>query len=140
MIEGFAVRAASASEVGMVRANWKHELNAQRPERKWSRGLTDRDFWCLVNHALDRITLPECELYVGFHATDPEATPLCWVAVRRIPALLTWEVVYLYARASVRADPELAVTLERELLSRVHAIHPLATERRPFNPFLELRK
>jgi hypothetical protein len=139
MIEGFAARSMLDSERGMVLANWKHELAAQRLDRKWSRGLTERDFWCLVNHAVDRITLPSCEVFVGVHANDPE-TPVCWAAVRRIPVLLQHEIVFSYARESVRNDPELAVTLERALLSEIQQHRPLAVERRAYNPFLELRR
>lgn len=139
MIEGFAVRRMLDSEAAMVLSNWKRELNELRNQRKWGRGLTDRDYWCLVNHVIDRITLPSCDVWVGIHVSDPE-TPVCWVAVRKIPALQMYELVYLYARRSLQEDPELAAMLEKMLLHEVNAVHTLAVERRPYNPFLELRR
>lgn len=126
-------------EISMVLSNWKKELLEQRRAHGWSRGLEERDYWALVNHVLDRITLPLCTVFVGHHVNDEE-TPMCWVAVRRINGLQTHEVVYLYARKSVREDPELAASLERALLYEVSRVRPLADERRPFNPFLELRR
>jgi hypothetical protein len=120
-------------------ANWKKDLLDRRAERGWSRGLEDRDYWCLVNHVIDRITLPSCIVFVGCHEKDID-TPMCWAAVRRIPGLLAHEVVYLYARKSLWEEPELAASLERAVLSAIEALHPLVTERRPYNPFLELRR
>lgn len=134
---GMVVRKMDASECAMCLSNWKKELWETRNRRGWSRMIQERDFWCLVNHALDRITLPSCEVFVGCHESDVE-TPICWVAVRRIVGLSTYEVVYLYARKSLREEPELAAGLERELLSKLD--RPIAVERRPYNAFLELRR
>ena len=134
---GLTVRTMQERELPMVLSNWKKEL--LEVQRGWKRSLEDRDFWCLVNHTIDRITLPSCTVYVGCHEAAPE-TPMCWVAVRRVKGLQIYEIVYLYARKSVRRDPELAASLERALLSTVEHYVPLAVERRPFNPFLELRR
>lgn len=139
-MQGLKVRAMHESETAMVLSNWKKELFEHRRERGWSRNIEERDYWCLVNHVVDRITLPSCLVFIGCHTIDLE-TPICWVAARRIQGLQTHEVVYLYARKSVREDPELAASLERVLLHEVDVSgYPLAVERRPYNPFLELRR
>lgn len=138
-MQGLTIRAMREAETSMVLSNWKKELFEHRGERGWSRNIEERDYWCLVNYVLDRITLPSCLVFVGHHLIDEE-TPMCWVAARRIKGLQTYEVVYLYARKSVRGDPELAASLERALLYEVSRICPLADERRPYNPFLELRR
>ncbi len=144
-MQGLTVRDVLPAEIGMVCGNWKNELAEYRndrnagPGRGWCRGLNERDFWCLVNRVVDRITVPSCEIFVGCHESDVD-TPICWVAVRRIDGLMLFEVMYLYARKLVRKDPELAASLERALLSEVAKTRPLAVERRPFNPFLELRR
>jgi hypothetical protein len=137
MTIGLVVRPAAPTELEMVLSNWKQEIWKTRHIRGWCRGLQERDYWCLMNHVLDRITVPSCELFVGCHQNDLE-TPICWIAIRKIPALTTWTVVYLYARQSLRKEPELAASLERELLSSLDV--PIAVERRQFNAFLELRR
>lgn len=133
------VRPMALAERNMVLSNWKEELREERLERRWGRGLTDRDYWCLINHVLDKITLPSCEVFVGVHVDTPE-TPVCWVSVRGIAGLSTYEVVYLYGRLQLRDDLELAASVERTLLYEVQRTHVLVNERRPFNPFLELRR
>lgn len=144
-MQGLKVRERTPDEFGMVCSNWKDELFEHRndrnagPGRGWCRGLNERDFWCLVNHVIDRITVSSCKVFVGCHEKDPD-TPICWVAIRRIEGLVLFEVMYLYARKLIREDPELAAGLERALLSEVNKIHPLAAERRSFNPFKELRR
>ncbi len=130
------VRPMATSEVPMVLGNWKAELRADARTRRWGRGLEERDFWCLVNHVLDRITLPACRVFVGCHEDEPDV-PVCWVALRRPPGLSTWAVVYLYVRQGLREDVELCAGLERELIARID--RPILPDRRPFNPFLELR-
>ncbi len=132
-----AVRSLRDSERNMCLANWKKDLSEARAWGSWGAGLGQRNYWCLINHVLDRITLPSCDVWVGCHTNDPE-TPICWVATRRIEGLQLHAIVYLYVRQQLRDDPELAITLERALLSEVETHHPLATERRPYNPFLEL--
>ncbi len=136
---GLLVRRMAASEKAMVLSNWKKELLEESARRGWGRGLEVRDYWCLANHVLDRITLPSCEIWVGCHESELE-TPVCWVAIRKIAGLSVFEVVYLYARQSVRELPELAAGLELALLHEVEITRPLARERRSFNPFLELRR
>lgn len=121
----------------MVLANWKEDLYHSRIATRWGRELGARDFWCLANHVIDRITYPSCEIWIGCHVDEPE-TPICWVATRRIPALQQHAIVYLYARQQLREDPELAIMLERTLLYEVSQHRPLAAERRRFNPYLEL--
>lgn len=133
------VRPLHASEHSFVLSSWKRELFDQRPVHAWGRSLSWSNFWLLVNHVIDKITFPSCETFVGCHQDTPE-TPLCWVAVRKIPGLSTYEVVYLYARKSLEDEPELAAALERELLSRVGAERRLVSERRPFNPYKELKR
>ena len=114
----------------MVLSNWKHELLGKRTTEGWGRGMTERDYYCLVNHVLDNVTLPSCEIFVGCHEDEP-ATPCCWVAVRDS------EILFMYARKRFAEDPELAASLERTLLARL----PMkAIKIRSFNPFLELRR
>jgi hypothetical protein len=134
---GLVVRRVTTDEMSMVLSNWKKELWDTRNKASWSRVLQERDFWCLANHVLDRITVPSCDIFVGCHPSDTE-TPICWVAIRKIPALTSWSVVYLYARQSLQKEPELAASLERELLSKLEV--PIAVERRHMNLFLELRR
>lgn len=133
----FFIRSPTPDEAKMVLANWKEDLYHSRIATRWGRDLAARNFWCLANHVVDRITFPSCEIWVGCHDNDP-LTPICWAATRRIEGLQSHAIVYLYARQQLREDPELAITLERALLSEVAKRRPLAAERRRFNPYLEL--
>ena len=137
-MQGLTVRRMLDTEQSMVLSNWKRELYEFRHIMNWGGGLKDRDFWRLINHVLDRFTLPSCEVFMGCHESDVE-TPLCWVALRRIPGLQVHEEVYLYARKSVRQDPELAAGLQRDVRGAIEAQGlSLAKERRPYNPYLEI--
>jgi hypothetical protein len=60
--------------------------------------------------------------------------------VRQVPGLLAFEVVNLYARQSIREVPEVAAQCELVLLHEVGRFHELVRERRPYNPYLELRR
>lgn len=124
------VRAMSASETSFVLSTWKKELRDHRGSFGWGKGLEERDFWALVNYVIDKITMPSCSVFVGCHEAE-EDTPVCWVAVRKS------EVLFSYARRSVLKNPELAASLERELLARLP--WP-AAKVKTFNPFLELRR
>lgn len=131
------VRLMANSEISMVLSDWKKELFRERKNRGWGKGLEDRDYWALINHVLDRITLPSCAIYIGVHEKEP-STPCCWAAVRSLPPHTgSFEILFLYARQSIGHDPELAAALERSLLEKL----PSGAERlRSFNPFLELRR
>ena len=131
------VRRAGPHEKDLILSGWKHSLEGCGA--KWRRGLTDRDFWCLVNYAVDRIAFPSSLIFVGCHETDRDV-PIGWVAIRRLAGLSTYEVVYLHMRSRVRADAGLAEAVERQLLHEISRQHPIAAEFRPFNPFLELRR
>jgi hypothetical protein len=122
----------------MVLAAWKQDLYEERFRRRWGSGLDGECFWLLVNHVIDRITLPSSDVLVGCSKTEP-GTPLCWTVVRKIERYGTYAVLHSYARHEIRKDPALAATLERELMTEVTKQRPIASERRPFNPFHELR-
>jgi len=57
-MQGLTIREMHESETAMVLSNWKKELFEQRGTRGWSRNIEERDYWCLVNHVPDLITLP----------------------------------------------------------------------------------
>lgn len=131
------VRRLTSSEHAWVLASWKAQLSYERKEERWGNGLDRQSFWDLVNYVVDRVSMPSCEVFVASSETEP-TTPLCWVAIRKVPGLSTFDVVFSYARLEIRKDPELAATLERALLSEVQKERPLEPERRKFNPFREL--
>ncbi len=132
------VRRMSAGEMPMVLSNWKMQLSDEKYRFRWGKRLDGDNFWPLVNYVIDKITLPSCEVYVACYRTEL-TTPLCWVAIRQMPKLPTFEVVYLYARREIRNDAPLAAALETELLSEVQKARPLVSQRRPFSPYQELR-
>jgi hypothetical protein len=129
----------SASERQFVLASWKHDLNERRAREVWGKGLRQADFWLLVNHVLDFITLPTSEVWMGCHPSHPE-TPECWMAIRRSKGLSDWQILYAYARVPIRSDPELGAALHRELVSFLSAErHFPSSEPIAFNPFKELK-
>lgn len=132
------VRPLALSETSFVLSSWKKQLNDERYRHRWGKGLDGLCFWMLINHVIDKITLPSCEVFVGCERSEP-GTPLCWVAVRKIKGLSTFDIVYLYARHEIRKDQKLAAYLEVALLSEVNKTRPFASQRRSFNPFRELQ-
>jgi hypothetical protein len=131
------VREMNRSELSLVLSSWKMQLADDRFRFRWGRRLDGESYWPLVNHVIDRITLPSCKVFVGCSPPEPDA-PLGWVAIR--PAKEAHEVVFMYARHEIRKQPEVAAALERGLLSEVDKLCPLMTQRNPFNPFQELRR
>ncbi len=133
------VRKMNASETNIVLAGWKNRLYEQRFRSRWGRGLEEDYFWLLVNHVIDKITVPSSDVLVGCAETEP-GTPICWVVLRKITGLSTFDVLYVDARREILKDPKLAAALERELLAEVTKQRPLASERRTFIPFQELKR
>ena len=122
------VRPLDASEKNLVLAAWKKWLNTERFRTEWGRGLDGRSFWLLVNHVIDRITLPSSSVFVGCTETEPK-TPLCWLVAREA------KVLYVDARHEVLKDRVLSAALERELRARTQFMGPVT-----FNPFQELSR
>jgi hypothetical protein len=132
------VRPIRAGEINLVLAAWKNQLFHTRDRARWSLKLPIDYFWMLINHVIDKITIPSSLVFVGCHESELE-TPICWAVVRRIDRG-TYEVLYTDARESIHDSPQLSATLERELLSQIHAKRPLAQNCRTYNPFLELKR
>lgn len=124
------VRGPTDGEITMVLANWKRELFEERVHRAWGRGLRDQDYWRLVNHILDRITLPSARIFIGAHPEN-EGTPMIWIAVR--DGLL----LFSYARRSLRKDPALVERLESAMLKLIPVV---ACRVHDFDPFRELER
>lgn len=114
-----------SSERAMVLADWKKDLWDERPS--WGAGLQSPEWWALVNHVIDTITLPSCTVWMICHRED-ELVPLCWAAVRN------GKFVHMHASIGVRRDPELGAWLERLLVDETMAGYA------HFNPFLEMRR
>lgn len=147
------VRPMRASETNIVLSAWKNQLydlvfdprshTARRSAPAWGKGLRIDHFWTLINYVIDKITLPSCLVFVGCHE-DEVSTPICWVVVRSIGGVSMEESLceVLYSDASLRIlkDPALAATLERELLSNVARSHISVASRRPFDPFVEMKR
>ncbi len=108
----------------MVLSDWKKELWDSRPD--WGRSLQSEEWWALVNHVIDSISLPSADVWMACHRNEARV-PLCWVAVR------DGAFLHMHARFSVAQEPELAARLERTLTE--HAQGRPA----PFNPFMELK-
>lgn len=153
------IRAMAPHELVMVLANWKSDIERRYVEcfrhrfelppdkcthaecshptktealAQWGLGMNRDEFWALVNHAVERISLPSSVVYIGCHPGEDQ-TPLCWASVRE------GQILHLYARKSIREEPELAATMEREFLSMIEErIGP--TVRAHYNPFQELRR
>lgn len=119
------IREMTADERPMVLSDWKRGLWDERPA--WGRALHSEEWWALINHVIDGITLPSVTVWMACHRRTPDV-PLCWAAVRRSEAL------HMYARSSVRETPELAAFLHRSLLDHARA------RAAPFNPFQELKR
>jgi hypothetical protein len=133
------VRRLAPSEHSFVLASWKTELFEMRYKHRWSKGLETDCFWALANYVIDKITFPSCDTFVGCAPAEP-GTPLCWVAVRKVPGLSQFDLVFMHARSSVRADKPLAAVLETTLLSEVQKTRPLVYQRRNLNLFHELKR
>lgn len=123
------IREMLPEEQNLVKSDWKKGLWDLRPD--WGRALHSDEWWALVNHVIDRVTLPSVTVYMACHRDEPQV-PLCWIAVR------DGGFLHMHARISVQKEPELAARLERALLE-----HPsLGAQGRPapFNPFQELKR
>lgn len=118
------VRDMLPEEKSMVLSDWKRDLRDQKPA--WGLSLQAPEWWALVNHVIDRHTLPSASVLVACHRNEP-SFGLCWLAYRR-------GVLHLHATKDVMREPDLAAYLERSL--RDHA--PKGVEE--FNPFLELKE
>ena len=133
-----SVRTMAPSELPLVRTAWKMMLRDQRHRERWGHGLDGGCFWDLINHVIDRITLPSCGIYVGCTFSEPN-TPLCWAAVRcRIEN--AYDLLYIDARPNIRKDPVLAAALQRKLCEGITETFGHGLETVPFNPFQELRR
>lgn len=132
------VRPMAPSETNLVLAAWKTRLYADRFRWRWGRQLDGEHFWLLVNHVLDRLTLPSSQVLVGCYETE-QNTPICWMAVRRRKSQPLHDVLYADARPAIRDDLPLAAALEREFTALVERMCPLG-ERLTFNPFQELSR
>lgn len=139
MIEGIQIQARPMleDERPFVLATWKKELNTYRLNTSWGAGLGAREYWKLANHILDKVTLPSCEVWMGCHPDD-DHTPLCWLAIRRVPGRTEYAFLWSYGRRSLHKDPELAYMIEQTLLHEVRAKRPLLETRQPFSLFNEL--
>ncbi len=126
------VRKAGSHEKDYVLSTWKQALKIS--PRKWRKELDDRNFWCLVNHAVDRITFPSSIILVGCHKDSPDV-PVCWVAIRKLAGLSTYELVYYYVRLEA-----FTAEIYEELLSQISKDYLIAKEVCPYNPYLELRR
>lgn len=119
------IRALRPEERSMILSDWKKDLWEARPA--WGQSLRSDEWWALVNHVIDRITLPSAAVWIGCHRDEP-IVPLCWAAAR------DGAFLHMHARVSVHEQPDLAARLEQELLAHAQG--------RPavFNPFLELKR
>jgi hypothetical protein len=124
------IRRIAANEVAMVLSDWKKDIDDGRRETYGPlSGLVDRDFWSITNYVIDKITFPTSTIYIGVHPDAPD-TPVCWAAVRDS------KLLHVRARRRVLKDPELAVVVQKELLSRL----PEPAEQVRLNLFMELRR
>jgi len=117
-----------ADERNMVLSDWKKDLWDARCS--WARGLLAEEWWALMNHVVDDIVLPKCDVLVGTHAETPDVA-LLWAATRE------GRVLHKRARFSIQKEPQLAAALERHLHIRL-AIDDFSVAE--LNPFAELRR
>jgi hypothetical protein len=123
-MKALLIREMRPEEHGLVLSDWKRNLWDEHPD--WGRSLQSDEWWALVNHVLDTVTLPGCTVTMACHR-DEESIPLAWLAARGT------FILHMHATSNVRRDAELAARLERALLS--HSGGEVA----PFNPFMELK-
>jgi hypothetical protein len=123
-VKALLVRVMAPSEEPMVKSDWKKDVREAHPQ--WGASLYLEEWWALVNHVVDTISLPTSEVWMACHRSEPEV-PLAWLAVRK------GEVLHRHARAAVQREPELAARLELALLE--HTRGQVAD----WNPFLELK-
>lgn len=117
------VRDMLPEEKSMVLSDWKKDLWESKP--LWGLALHSAEWWALVNHVIDRFTLPSSHVRMACHRSEV-SVPLAWVANRDNAVLHT------HATRSVLAEPDLAAFIERTLLD--------GQERAQLNPFLELKR
>jgi hypothetical protein len=134
------VREMLPEERSLVLSDWKRDLwDALIDDRKegtpnWGLSLQSEEWWALVNHVLDRITLPSATVWMACHRDEPNV-PLCWVAARDGMHLDS------HSRVSVRDEPELAAYLQRSLWEHAMPKSRFGIGgRAAFNPFLELKR
>jgi hypothetical protein len=143
----FDLRPMAPEERSLVLSDWKKDLEHRRRDGYGPhQSLLKRDFWCLANFVVDKITFPSAEIIMGCYETTPE-TPLFWIALRSpdvnsptypTSELPMREVLHIRACKSIGDDAALAASLERELLSRLSVKYRI--ERRHYNLFTELRR
>lgn len=133
------VRPMRESETNLVLSAWKRQLFDTRGLTRWGRDLPTECFWALVNHTIDKITMPRAVVWVGCYEMEV-ATPLCWAVATENYAQGAHDLVYIDARTEILRDRPLAASLERELLSSLAKVLPSAIERRSYNPFMELKR
>jgi hypothetical protein len=131
------IRPMREHERAMVLSDWKRDL-AKPHGRVWGKGLTTKEFWAIVDHVIERVTLPSSEVWVGCHQDDP-STPCCWAATRlSVPGLV---VLHAFVRRSMeREDPELAKAIKSEFFYRLVLQHRTELVHGTFNPILELKR
>ncbi len=119
------IRPMNPGERPLVLSAWKRDL-ADASWRDWGAGLQPPEWWALVNHVVDRISLPTATVMMACHEDEPEV-PLAWMAVRSLA------ILHQHARASVHDEPHLAARLYQELATRTGALP------HRWNPFLEMK-
>lgn len=118
-----------ASERSMILADWKRDLaNTPSRERGWGLRMTGYEMWCVLDYVIERLTLPNSEVYVAVH--EKERVPLAWIALRG-PRIL-----HEHAKGDLAGEPELAAAVARELWSKL----PRVVTRQLFNPLHELKE
>lgn len=120
------VREMLPEERSMVLSDWKKDLWDAKPT--WGAHMYSSEWWAIVNHVMDNITLPSVVVLMACHRNEG-SVPLCWLASR------SGVIVHMHARVSVREEPELAAYLEMALRAHCGAIEP-----EPFNPFAEMKR
>lgn len=108
------IRLMRPAEEGMVLSDWKKDLaDARLTPNGPHCALREWEFWALANHVVDKVTFPTAMVYMGCHADEPDVS-CCWIAIRP-NGESAFDVLHSYARRSIRQDPELAASIEREL-------------------------
>jgi hypothetical protein len=121
------IREMACEEMPLVLSDWKKDLWDARPA--WGRALRSEEWWALVNHVIDHVTLPSATVWMACHRNEP-SVPLSWMAARDGKRL------HAHARISIHQEPELAASLYKALIEYTPKWDILDA----FNPFLELKR